>query len=58
MPDMVIRTRSKWHELMVAEYLMFLPLGNIFTAYVAPEKVSCADEHGAALSTVGYRCRV
>jgi hypothetical protein len=51
MPDMVIRTRSKWHELMVGGIpYVSSARRNIFTAYVAPEKVQAApDEHGAAL---------
>ena len=50
-PDVVIRTRSRWHELIVGSrvYTSVARRG-IFTAYVAPEKVSSApDEHGAAL---------
>jgi len=50
-PDMVIRTRSKWHELMVGKTAyVSAARHNIFTAYVAPDKLHNApDEHGAAL---------
>ena len=50
-PDMVIRTRTSWHELQVNEsvYISAARYG-IFVAYVPEERLSKApDEHRAAL---------